>query len=181
MKKLTALLAVALIFTFGLAVSTPVVQAQTGCASNLNKQIPADGAAVSDAVLAIAAVETDPTVKQHLITAANALRTATANWKVGTPTDDINTAAVALEAVLGSIPQTSQYVVLVPIAVAAIDILLENLPVSTTSNAKAKTLHVAYNPYRGKATIPHRFGRSRVDDFKAAWNAKAPTPALQLK
>ena len=183
MKNLTALLAVALIF--GIAVSTSVVQAQTGCASNLNKQISADGAAISDAVLAIAAVETDPTIKQHLITDANALKTATANWKAGTPTDDINTAAVALETVLGSIPQTSQYVMLIPIAVTAIDTLLENLPATSTNyvgGGKVKTtLYVAYNPYRGKATIPHRFGRSRVDDFKAAWNAKAPTPALRLK
>ena len=179
MKKVLTVFAFLLVLV-GLGAVTPTTaHAQTGC-SNINSQIPADGAAVSEAVLAIAAVETDSTLKQNLTLAANDLKTATANWKVGTPTDDINTAAIALETVLGSIPQTSKYVTLVPIAVAAIDVLLQNLPATTTEVVKAKTLQVSYNPYRGKATIKHRFGRSVVGDFKSTWN-EAASVNLQIR
>jgi hypothetical protein len=152
-------------------------------------QIAADGKAVGAALQSIAnAVEaTNPALSTDLTAAASTLVTATANWKTGTPVDDINTAANAVEVILAAIPQTAPYAVFVGIAVAALDILISNLstqPAQATGNfiANARTVaaHVdtlPANPWRGQAVIQHH-GDLRKG-FEATWNTAADAnPAL---
>lgn len=132
--------------------------------------IASDGQAVATAIIAIAkAVETtSPTLATELTTAATTLVAATSNWQTGSPVEDINTAASAIEAILGAIPLTAPYASFVAIAVAALDILIGNLKTQPTqtanvvANALAIQAHVdtlPENQYRGLVSIrPSIFG-----------------------
>jgi hypothetical protein len=146
----------------------PLCVANTGCTVSV-AQIKADGAAVAQAVSSIAAIEqaTDPALAAKLTDAANALLAITNNWTTGSSVALFNDAANAVEVVLALVPQTAAIAPLIPIAVAAIDILIANINPAQASLVKAKA---SYNPYRGKVVINHRFGRSVEGDFKATWN-----------
>jgi len=144
-------------------------------------QIVADDTAVATAVTSIAdAVEaTNPTLAADLTAAAHALAVATTNWKTGTPVTDINTAAAAIQAILGEIPLTAPYADFVAIAVAAIDILIGNLStqstqsVSAVANALAAQAHIETlpeNPWRGLVKIKrHVFEGPRAALIRT-WN-----------
>lgn len=136
----------------------------TGCVVTAS-EIQADGAAVGKAMLSIAAIEvaTDPTLAQNLTLAANSLIAATANWQTGSPIAAINTALNVAEVALAAIPQTEMIAPLIPIAEAAIDILVANInpnAVSTTHLTARYSL----------PSIHHRLGRSPKGDFISAWN-----------
>lgn len=149
----------------------------TGCTPPA-AQVAASGSAVANALLSIAALEqtTDPTAAANLVTAANALKAATANWQLGSPTSDINTAAKAVEAVLALIPVTAVYAPFVAIAVAALDAILAATGIKT-----AKTVSAA-NPYHGKVKINRSLRHpTMVGAFKAAWNKQAKAmPGLDV-
>ena len=148
----------------------------TGCTPS-TAAIAADGNAVATALLSIAALEQplNPTLAQQLTTAAGALKQATANWTTGSPTADINSAAVAVEAVLAIIPVTAGFAPLVAVAVAALDVVLANLPHQTPVSMEA--VENTSNPYH---TPAHKYHLSRSPlhptwngAFKHAWNSKA--------
>lgn len=154
-----------------------------GCVP-VDVQVQQDGAAISTAILSIAAQEQpiNPTVAAQLVMAANGLRTATANFTTGSAVADINAAANVAEVVLQAIPQTAAFAPLVPIAIAALDLLIENAGAGATSTLNAHVAHVsgtaATGAYRA-AVIPHRTLRSREGDIKAAWNTKATQIGLK--
>ncbi|MGB9407791.1 MAG: hypothetical protein WCA89_09650 [Terracidiphilus sp.] len=152
--------------------ATAAAVGTTGCAITA-AQMAADGQAVANAVLAIAKITTDPTLAANLITAANGLVSATANWQTGSPTAIINDAAGIVEVALAAIPQTAIFAPLVPIAVAALDIILANTQAAPAAALRA----TAPNPYHGYK-ISHRFGRTPVGDFKASWNTAAVKAGL---
>ena len=158
----------------------------------IEAQIPADGAAIAKAVSAIAALEqsSNPELATELNAAAGVLVVATANWKTDTPTDDINTAATALQAILAAIPLTAPYATFVGIAVAALDILIANLATQgqqTTSTIANARLVLAYidampeNPYRGMVHIKSSWlGPRRA--LHNAWNNQVDLqPELGIK
>ena len=152
-----------------------VMPSLTGCTVSPT-EIAADGLAVANAFLAVAKIlaVSNPNLAAQLTTAAQALENATANWTTGSTLALINDAAQALEAVLAVIPQTAVIAPLVAIGVAALDILIANVGVTTVTATSQ-----AANPYRGAAKIHHRFGRSPEGDFKSAWNGVVATnPAL---
>lgn len=143
-------------------------------------QIAADGQAVANAILSIANSPAIPaTIAADLKTAAAALVAATSNWQTGTPVQDINTAAAAIEAILGAIPVTAPYASFVAIAVAALDILIGNLSTQTSqgpspvANAKMVIEHtqaLPENQYRGAVRINrHAFEGPRTALVRT-WN-----------
>jgi hypothetical protein len=163
MNRITALV-LSFIFLFA---TLPM----TGCTVT-DAQIRADAQAVAAAAGNIAVVlkATNPDLADKLSMAASALSAAAANYNTGSTTAIIETAAAAVEIALAAIPQTTAYAPLVAIAVAAIEVLLANLPQKDA--VKAMAVPHEPNPYRGQATIKHRFGRSPEGDLKAAWNEK---------
>lgn len=148
----------------------------TAC-QNLDQQIQADGAAIATAVQQIAALEqgVNADLSAKLSQGATALLAAVKNFSSTSAAADVVSAANAIEAVLAVIPQTAAFAPLVPIAVAAIEVLLANLPGSAAPAAKAIQAHAMVRPKvaYAKAEIKHRFGRTVEGDFKAAWNAQA--------
>jgi hypothetical protein len=147
----------------------------TGCTVSA-AQIQADGKALHEALLSVANIYTltSPTAAANLVTAANALLAVTQNWQTGSSIAIFNDAANAVEVILAAIPQTAAIAPLIPIAVAALDILLANVnPKASNAVALHAMASPKGNPYRGKATIKHRMGRSIEGDFKAAWNKAA--------
>jgi hypothetical protein len=136
----------------------------TGCAVTA-AEIQADGAAVGKAMLSVAEIEesTNPALAQNLTLAANSLIAATANWQTGSSTAIINNALNVAEVALAAIPQTAAIAPLIPIAEAALDILVANInpnAVSTTHLTARYSL----------PSIHHRLGRSPKGDFISAWN-----------
>lgn len=149
----------------------------TAC-QNVDQQIQADGQAIAASVQQIAALEkaTNPQLSDQLSAGATALLAAVQNFKTGNTTADINAAANIIQVAMAAIPQTAVYAPLVPIAVAALDTLLANLPASNTPATPAKVMARAAIKPAAQVTpvaIPHRLGRSVEGDFKAAWNAQA--------
>lgn len=151
-----------------------------GC-SQSTAQIAAEGKAVSNALLMVANIENgaDPAVGERLTQIANSIAAITSNWQTGSSEALFNDAANAAEVVLAQIPQTAIIAPLIPIAVAAIDLLIETIhpPASPAASGavelssvalSAHTAHIA-NPYKG-AKIKHRLFRSKAGDIKAAWN-----------
>ena len=145
--------------------SASMIISTTGCTVTA-AQISSDGQTVANALLAIAKLEAvaDPSLAANLTSAANALIAATANWTSGSGLAIFNDAAQVAEAALAAIPQTAIIAPLIPIAVAALDILIADISSGSVG------LSANVNPYRGKAQIHHRFLRSPEGDFKAAWN-----------
>ena len=148
--------------------------------------IAADGQAVAAALKSIAAIEqpTNPTLAANLITAADALVTATANWQTGSPTADIQTAATAIEALLNAIPETAPYAAFVAIAVAALDIILANIGTQAvqTGNVVVDGLKVADameklppNHWRGEYKLSgfREHFESPRSAFVRAWNKQS--------
>ena len=144
--------------------------------------IASDGQAVAAAINAIASQPgISPTVAADLKSAAAALVTATSNWKTGSSVADINTAAVAVEAILNVIPATAPYASFVAIAVAALDVLIGNLSTqesqgpSPVANALAVVAHaetLPENHWRGTVRIKrHAFEGPRTA-FVNAWNSQ---------
>ena len=160
-------------------------------------EIKTDGAAVAQAIQNIATVlasEGNTALAAQLSAAANALLAVTNNWTTGTPVQDFNDAAQAVEAVLALIPQTSALVPFVEIAVTALDILIANIGTSPASGQPAGAITPASvkemqariatfppNAYRGRVTIErHRFESPR-SAFRQAWNTevdKNPTAGI---
>lgn len=174
MKRITALFTVACLW----ACTLPV----TGCSIS-NAQIAADGQAIATALTGIANVyqATNPTAATSLKTAAADILAATANWNGSTSLALFTSAADAAEIVMASIPQSAPFAALVPIAVAAIDVLVANLNPTATAPAVISAHALASpqgNPYRGRVTIKHRVLRSPEGDFKAQWNQQAQASGL---
>lgn len=145
--------------------------------------IAADGQAVATACTNIAtAIEaTNPTAAADLTQAAAELVAATANWQTGSPTQDINTAATAVEAILAEIPSTAPYAAFVAIAVAALDIILANVktqPVQTGDavgdalKVKTAVKSLPPNPYRGLVLIHRHFMQNYRSAFIETWNTE---------
>lgn len=155
----------------------------TGCPGNVDVQVQQDGNAIAIALLNIAAQEQalDPTISAKLVQIANDLKAATANFSTGGSIAIVNDALTAASIVLASIPQTAAFAPLVPIAEAAIDILIANIggtPAPTTvaaAHARIAGPHYTYP----SAQIPHRIFRSPQGDFKAAWNDTAKKNGLK--
>ena len=138
-------------------------------------QVAADGEAINTALIAIGVVYPAAAVK--LDAAGAAIVAATQNWTTGSTTALINDAAQAAEAVLAAIPQTATVALLIPIAIAAIDILINSIPPPpvSVSNAHIPFNAAHQNPYKlsladQKKLITHQMLRSPAGDFKAAWN-----------
>jgi hypothetical protein len=159
----------------------------SGCTANQAQEVAASGAAVSAALLSIAAIEqaTNPTLAADLTTAATTLKSATANFQTGDSLAIINSAAAVAQTVLAEIPATSQYAPLVAIAVAALDAILAatgNTSVAASAHTVSAHTMVALSPsqqanldlYReiGKGKIKHRLFRSKSGDFEAAWQTE---------
>jgi len=159
----------------GIALSALMLTASlpmTGCTVT-DAQIRADANAVATAMENIAVVlkNDNPEYADKLAMAGASLRAAAANYKTGSSEALLNTAASIAEITLSQIPQTSEYAPLVAIAVAAVEVLLANLPQSNA--VKAMAVPRQPNPYHGQAIIKHRALRSPEGDFKAAWNEAA--------
>jgi hypothetical protein len=167
----TSLPALALTAVLALGTFTASVPL-TGCTPTTT-QIQGDANAVSQAVHQIANVlaATNAALADKLNMAATALTNAVANWNIGSLTNDINTAANIIEVTLAAIPVTAPYASLVGIAVAALDILLANLPQKSAVTALAVPREP--NPYRGRAQIKHHKFHSTEYDFAQAWNEQA--------
>ena len=172
MKRLTAFVTAVCLWASVLAAPAPL----TACVQT-DAQIAADGNAIAQACLSIAAIEQteNPALAANLTTAAKSLEALTANWQTGNSTAILASAAAALQIILAAIPQTALIAPLVPIAFAAIEVLLANIGAKVGGvNVKA----IAPGWYTG-AQIPHRLGRDASGDFKAAWNSTAKAnPAL---
>ena len=125
-------------------------------------QIQADASAVATAIttIAIALATTDPGLADGLATAAKTLVAATANFKTGDAVDDINTAALAIEALLNAIPETAPYATFVGIAVAALDVLISNL--STQSVQTGDSVPDAVAVLKNISTLPENHFRGMV-------------------
>ena len=145
-------------------------------------QIAADGKAVGDAVLQIAALvqATDPTLAADLTSAANALISVTATWQSGGATAILIDAENGVIAVLNLIPLTAPFAAFVAIAFAALNLLIANTTVQPQLTAnymhdtklvlgEAETLG-STSPWYGKAKIQHHFLHSPRQDFEQAWN-----------
>lgn len=172
--KIVSLLLIALLIPLSLPMS--------GCTVS-SGQIAADGQAVAQASLSIAAqiAPTNPTLAAQITTAANALAAITSNWQTGSKLQVFNDATNALEVVLAAIPLTAPFAPLVSIAVAAIDVLIAN---ASQGSAGPTPVRASASPallaYRATAPhIKHRLLRSPEGDFKAAWNEAVKSNALQ--
>jgi hypothetical protein len=158
----------------------------TGC----NAAQLAEGEAVVNAVLGAATnlanvAEPGASWTPELTSAVAGLKKAEANFEAGTGAQaEVSNALLAVEDVLSAVEPTSKTSTLVDILVTAIDAALVYFPAPAAAGATARlgpphlmnagfltyaAAHPKYN-HHGKATIRHRFGRSRAGDFKAAWN-----------
>jgi hypothetical protein len=171
--------ALAMLMTLGVGMcAMTVTTTATGCtAAEVATQIKNDGAAVAAAAenVATALQATDSSLASKLEMAAQALQAVTQNFTAGSAVAYINDAANAVEVILALIPITAPFAALIPIVVAAIDLLIANLP-APTSTSLVGTRKVIYNPYRTPNVdklITHRFGRSKAGDIKAAFNKLA--------
>lgn len=156
----------------------------TGCVPAAT-QIAADGKVVGQAMLSIAAIEqvSNPALAANLTAAANGIIAATSNWTTGSTLALVNDAAQVAEVALAAIPQTAAIAPLIPIAIAALDIIIAQAGAPTANVATAVTAHMRtapiINQYRGRAHISHRPFRSIEGDFTATWNSEAKKhPAL---
>ena len=149
------------------------------------QEVQQDGATVAKAInnVAAAIAPTDPTLAAELTTADNILVEITSGWTTGTPVEDFNTAASAVEDILARIPVTAPVVPFVEIAVTAIDILLANvggspaagappaeITVESVKDMQAKIATFKPNPFRGKVEIHRHHFQSPRNALKAAWN-----------
>jgi hypothetical protein len=160
---------------FTIALLLLPIMAFTGCVPAAT-QIAADGAVVAQAMLNVAAIEavTNPQLAQNLTTAANALKAATANWTTGSSLAIVNDAAQVAEVALSAIPETAAIAPLIPIAMAALDIIItEAGGPSPAPSVSANVVAPSINPYRGKYKISHMPLRSPKGDFESAWNGEA--------
>ncbi len=152
-----------------------------------DKEIQQDGVAVSEALDSIATVlaTTNPTLGAQLLADSAALLEVTNNWSTGSLLADFNTAASAVEATLGLIPETSALVPYIEIAVTALDILITNIggspatggvgseiTVQSVKNMQDKIAALPPNPYRGKIQIERHHFQSPRSAIKNAWNAE---------
>lgn len=146
-------------------------------------QIAADGMAVNEALDAIANVEeaTNPVLANELKAAGTALVTATANWKSGDSTADIEAAASAAETILDAIPETSQYATYIALAVTALDILLgvigtqDKLTANLVKDSKLVVNHINNLPpnhWRGLVKIKRFPGEAPKTALVRAWDGQ---------
>lgn len=139
----------------------------SGCTASA-AQIQGDGAALAQALNSLAAVETtegNTEAAANLTKAADAMLAATKNWSTGTPTAIITDAANVAEIALAAIPQTAAIAPFIPIAVAALDVLLANIPgAAVAPNMRGVA------PMYSSFVPAHKLGRSKRGDFIAAWN-----------
>jgi hypothetical protein len=170
--------ALAMLMTLGVSMcAMTVVVPTTGCTpAQVATQIKNDGAAVAAAAenVATALQATNSALASKLEMAAQALQAVTQNFTAGSTVAYINDAANAVEVIMALIPITAPFAALIPIVVAAIDLLISNLPASSAVKAMARP--APYNPYRTPNVdklITHRFGRSKAGDIKAAFNTMA--------
>jgi len=147
-----------------------------------SSQIAADGQAVGQALDQLSKVlaQTEPELTEKLETASKDLIEATANWKTGAATAELEDAEIAAILVLNAIPVTTPYASFVAIAFTALNLLLANSQTQATqtgnSIADVHTLlsHAKLlsqnSPWYNKAHIKHQWFHTPQQDFKAAWN-----------
>jgi hypothetical protein len=145
----------------------------------IDKQIAADGKAISSAILSISTAlsTTSPEIAATLAEAASTLVAATSNFKTGDLTDDINTAATAIESILSVIPVTAPYASFVAIAVAALDVLIANL--GTQTDQSGDELPDAVKVMRHIDTLPENHWRGLIRIKR--WPGEGPRTALVRK
>lgn len=168
----------------GLALATAPL---TGCTIN-PAVVAADGNAIANALFSIANIEaaSNPGLAGQLNSAGQGIQTATANWQTGTTTAMINDAAQVVDVVLAAIPATEAIAPLLPIAVAALDLLLGQVqaaspaptpPANAALSARAKMVN-PYRPAKVSDVVRHMPLRSPEGDFKSAWNGTAKKHGL---
>ena len=157
MKRLIAILTSVALW----AATLPVV----GCTVTA-QQIQEEGATVGNMLISMANVVQDPASAAKLQKIGQGLIAATANFQLGSPTAIINDSINAAEVVLASIPKTQAIALLLPIAEAAIDILIANLNKTT---GKMGPVTLAQSTVT-MASVHHRLFRSPAGDMKAAYN-----------
>lgn len=131
--------------------------ATTGCEQST---IAALTTTLGNAASAIAALEGNTGLATQLTTDTTAAANAIANWKSGTPAQNVVQALTIVENDLNLIPGTSQYAPLIDIAIATVQSILALLPVTTTPTvAHGRTVHLGYAAPKSS------------HDFKKKWNA----------
>ena len=155
-----------------------------GCTVSAS-QLKADAQALATALTSLSAALTteDAATASRLELAAESLTAVVNNWDASTAAGKLNTAAAGVETVLAGIPSTSKYATLVAIAVAALDVLLQN---TSTASAKVKLTNADSDRLlglrvAGRNAVEHRWGRSEVGDFKAAWNRTVQDEGLLVR
>lgn len=155
-----------------------------GCTVS-SSQLKADAQALATALTSLSAAMTteDSATAAKLELAAESLTAVVNNWDASTAAGKLNTAAAGVETVLAGISSTSKYATLVAIAVAALDVILQN---TSTASAKVKLTNADSDRLltlrqAGKNAVDHRWGRSELGDFEAAWNKTVKNEGLTVR
>ena len=165
MKRLIAILTSVALW----AATLPVV----GCTVTA-QQIQEEGATVGNMLISMANVVQDPASAAKLQKIGQGLIAATANFQLGSPTAIINDSINAAEVVLASIPKTQAIALLLPIAEAAIDILIANLNKTTGKMGPVtRQIQQAYQEQLGKEVAPSTVYRL-LD--RHGWRKVVPRP-----
>ena len=142
-RQLSGIAAVLLLFVAMLPVQ--------GCnsATTIKALVPV----VANAVTQVLTLEGDTAQATRVQQALTAFQTATANWKSGTPSQDVVEAINALAAALDAFPLTSQYAPLIGLALTTLDAILAIVaPGTLTPNVRgaARRNHEALKALYGK-------------------------------
>ncbi len=160
--RLTALIAIC-------AISIP----NTGCTSQ--QTISELTAVLGNAASSIAALEGNPALAQKLKTDTATAVGQIAQWKAGTPAQDVIEALNLVEDDLNLIPGTSQYAPLVDLAIGTVESILALLPGHSTVTGAMST-HAS----RHRRAVTLAKPPKDAKEFKAQWNSLAPAGAPKL-
>jgi hypothetical protein len=149
-----------------------------GCSGVSPAQIQADGQAVYQTLVNLAAVESlsNPVLAAQLTTAAKGLLAVTNGWQTGSALQDFNTAANLVEVALSAIPQTQAIAPFIPIIIGGLDLIIANIPGATKVPATLTAQHnyalMVYKAQGAALLPPHRWYHSNDAEsrFKKAWN-----------
>lgn len=154
----------------------------TGCTS---QQTAADMiTTVGTAVASLEAIEGNTSAVAQIQADFAAASSAVANWKTGTPTQQVAEALALVESDLNLLPVSSQDQALIDLAIGTVDELLTEFPATTTTTTPAVTTvsfryasfgdSIAYGS--GTAQVKHRTVHlaktpKSKKDFVKQWNA----------
>jgi hypothetical protein len=145
----------------------------TGCTS---QQTAADMiTTVGTAVASLEAIEGNTSAVQAIQTDFAAASSAVANWKTGTPTQQVAEALALVESDLNLLPVSSQDQALIDLAIGTVDQLLVEFPGTSTATTPAVT-KVSFHYAFYQTQVQHRTvhlakAPKSKKDFKAQWNA----------